>query len=91
VVRPTLIIQAAYRARQTEIRRSFSARGRKRHRGRVRFREAAVPITGNERTENRNFGDQQRFSVGEQMRLLLRILALRSAEEMRGGYEFIRQ
>src|SRR5215207_11721369 len=28
------------------------------------------------------FGDQQRFSVGEQMRRLLRILALRSAEEM---------
>lgn len=35
------------------------------------------------------FGDQQRFSVGEQMRRLLRILALRSAEEMRSGYEFL--
>ena len=35
------------------------------------------------------FGDQQRFSVGEQMRRLLRILALRSAEEMRDGYEFL--
>jgi hypothetical protein len=28
------------------------------------------------------FGDQQRFSVGEQMRRLLRSIALRSAEEM---------
>lgn len=35
------------------------------------------------------FGDQQRFSVGEQMRRLLRILALRSAEEMQNGYEFL--
>ena len=35
------------------------------------------------------FGDQQRFSVGEQMRRLLRIIALRSAEEMRNGYEFL--
>lgn len=35
------------------------------------------------------FGDQQRFSVGEQMRRLLRVIALRSAEEMRDGYEFL--
>jgi hypothetical protein len=35
------------------------------------------------------FGDQQRFSVGEQMRRLLRILALRSSEEMQNGYEFL--
>ena len=35
------------------------------------------------------FGDQQRFSVGEQMRRLLRILALRSAEQMQNGYEFL--
>ena len=35
------------------------------------------------------FGDQQRFGVGEQMRRLLRILALRSAEEMQNGYEFL--
>ncbi len=35
------------------------------------------------------FGDQQRFGVGEQMRRLLRIIALRSAEEMRAGYEFL--
>jgi hypothetical protein len=35
------------------------------------------------------FGDQQRFSVGEQMRRLLRILALRSDEEMQNGYEFL--
>ena len=35
------------------------------------------------------FGDQQSFSVGAQMRRLLRILALRSAEEMRDGYEFL--
>ena len=35
------------------------------------------------------FGDQQRFSVGEQMRRLLRIIALRSAEELRSGYEFL--
>lgn len=35
------------------------------------------------------FGDQQRFGVGEQMRRLLRIIALRSAEELRGGYEFL--
>lgn len=34
------------------------------------------------------FGDQQRFSVGEQMRRPLRILALRSAERLRDGYEF---
>jgi hypothetical protein len=35
------------------------------------------------------FGDQQRFGVGEQMRRLLRIISLRSAEELRGGYEFL--
>ena len=35
------------------------------------------------------FGDPQRFGVGEQMRRLLRIIALRSAEELRGGYEFL--
>lgn len=35
------------------------------------------------------FGDQQRFSVGEQMRRLLRIAALRPAEEMRSVYEFL--
>jgi hypothetical protein len=35
------------------------------------------------------FGDQQRYSVGEQMRRLLRIMALRSAEELRSGYEFL--
>lgn len=35
------------------------------------------------------FGDQQCFSVGEQMRRLLRIMSLRSAEEMRNGYEFL--
>ena len=35
------------------------------------------------------FGDQQRFSVGEQMQRLLRILSLRSAEQMRDGYEFL--
>jgi hypothetical protein len=35
------------------------------------------------------FGDQQRFSVGEQMRRLLRIIALRSAEQMQSGYEFL--
>jgi hypothetical protein len=35
------------------------------------------------------FGDQQRFSVGEQMRRLLRILVLRSAEEMQNNYEFL--
>jgi hypothetical protein len=27
--------------------------------------------------------------VGEQMRRLLRVIALRSAEEMRDGYEFL--
>jgi hypothetical protein len=35
------------------------------------------------------FGDQQRFSVGEQMRRLLRVIALRSAEQLRDGYEFL--
>ena len=35
------------------------------------------------------FGDQQRYGVGEQMRRLLRVIALRSAEELRGGYEFL--
>jgi hypothetical protein len=35
------------------------------------------------------FGDQQRFSVGEQMRRVLRILVLRSAEEMQNNYEFL--
>jgi len=35
------------------------------------------------------FGDQQRFSIGEQVRRLLRILALRSAAELRNGYEFL--
>ena len=35
------------------------------------------------------FGDQQRFSVGEQMRRLLRVIALRSAEEMQNRYEFL--
>ena len=35
------------------------------------------------------FGDQQRFSVGEQMRWLLRILVLRSDEEMQNNYEFL--
>ena len=35
------------------------------------------------------FGDQQRFGVGEQMRRLLRVISLRSAEELRGGYEFL--
>jgi hypothetical protein len=32
-----------------------------------------------------HFGDRQRFIVGEQMRRLLWILALRSAEEMPSG------
>ena len=31
------------------------------------------------------FGDRQRFSVGEQMRRLLRILVFRSAEEMQNS------
>jgi hypothetical protein len=35
------------------------------------------------------FGDQQRFGVGEQMRRPLRIITLRTAEELRGGYEFL--
>lgn len=35
------------------------------------------------------FGDQQRYSVGEQMRRLLRIFTLRSAEAMRNNYEFL--
>jgi hypothetical protein len=35
------------------------------------------------------FGDQQRFGVGEQMRRLLRIISLRSAEELRSSYEFL--
>ena len=35
------------------------------------------------------FGDQQRFGVGEQMRRLLRVVSLRSAEDLRGGYEFL--
>ena len=35
------------------------------------------------------FGDQQRFSVGEQMRRLLRIAAIRSVEQMQDGYEFL--
>lgn len=35
------------------------------------------------------FGDQQRYSVGEQMRRLLRIITLRSAEAMMNSYEFL--
>ena len=35
------------------------------------------------------FGDQQRYSVGEQMRRLRRIIALRSAEAMQNTYEFL--
>ena len=35
------------------------------------------------------FGDQQRYSVGEQMRRLRRIIAIRSAEAMRNSYEFL--
>lgn len=35
------------------------------------------------------FGDQQRYSVGEQMRRLLRIIAIRSAEAMQNSYEFL--
>jgi hypothetical protein len=35
------------------------------------------------------FGDQQRYSVGEQMRRLRRIIALRSAEAMQNSYEFL--
>lgn len=35
------------------------------------------------------FGDQQRFGVGEQMRRLLRIISLRTAEDLRGSYEFL--
>lgn len=35
------------------------------------------------------FGDQQRYSVGEQMRRLLRIITLRSAEAMVNNYEFL--
>jgi arginine utilization protein RocB len=34
------------------------------------------------------FGDQQRFGVGEQMRRLLRIISLRTAEELRSRCEF---
>lgn len=35
------------------------------------------------------FGDQQRYGVGEQMRRLRRIIAIRSAEAMLSSYEFI--
>jgi hypothetical protein len=35
------------------------------------------------------FGDQQRYGVGEQMRRLRRIIALRSAEAMQNSYEFL--
>jgi hypothetical protein len=35
------------------------------------------------------FGDQQRYSVGEQMRRLLHIITLRSAEAMVNSYEFL--
>ncbi len=35
------------------------------------------------------FGDQQRYSVGEQMRRLRRIIAIRSAEAMQSSYEFL--
>ena len=34
-------------------------------------------------------GDQQCYSVGEQMRRLLRIITLRSAEAMVNSYEFL--
>jgi hypothetical protein len=35
------------------------------------------------------FGDQQRYGVGEQMRRLRRITAIRSAEAMQNSYEFL--
>jgi Domain of unknown function (DUF5615) len=35
------------------------------------------------------FGEQQRYTVGEQMRRLRRIIALRSAEAMQNSYEFL--
>ena len=34
-------------------------------------------------------GQQQRYSLGEQMRRLLRIIALKSAEEMQNNFEFL--
>ncbi len=35
------------------------------------------------------FGQQQRYSVGEQMRRLRRLIALRSVESMHNGFEFL--
>jgi len=35
------------------------------------------------------FGQQQRYSVGEQMRRLRRLIALRSAEAMQNQIEFL--
>lgn len=35
------------------------------------------------------FGQQQRYTIGEQMRRLQRIVALRSAQAMRNGFEFL--
>lgn len=35
------------------------------------------------------FGQQQRYSVGEQMRRLRRLIALRSVESLRHGFEFL--
>jgi len=35
------------------------------------------------------FGDQQRHSIGEQMRRLLALIAVRSAEEMKDQVEFL--
>ncbi|MBO1345970.1 MAG: DUF5615 family PIN-like protein [Hormoscilla sp. GUM202] len=34
-------------------------------------------------------GQQQRYSLGEQMRRLLRIIAVKSAEEMQNHFEFL--
>lgn len=35
------------------------------------------------------FGQQQRYSVGEQMRRLRRLIALRSADAMQNNFEFL--
>ena len=35
------------------------------------------------------FGQQQRYSIGEQMRRLRRLIALRSAEAMQNSFEFL--
>jgi predicted nuclease of predicted toxin-antitoxin system len=35
------------------------------------------------------FGDQQRYSVGEQMRRIVRLVQMRSAESMRNTVEFL--